>query len=149
MILNKKEIIKEINDRYPFLIQNIQYAPIEEMLDLIESQSFPEASDFQGFFIAYFSEKGYKFVHNSKLVNINHLKRLEMLTNDILENIDDYNILNDLLQVEMNECYLIFKVYFDSSARDKLLAIGHILKKNINTKILMLDQKQQNKLIVD
>lgn len=147
MLINKKKIIQEINKKYPFLIQNIDAAPIEEMLNIIESQSFPENADFQGFFIAYLSEKGYRFIHNLKLVDINHLRKLESLTNDILKNIDEYNVLNDLLQIDMNDFYLIFKIYFDPSAKDRILAIGHILKKNLNTRLLILDQKQQNKLI--
>jgi len=147
MTIDKNAILKEIDAKYPFLIQNVDSSmSIEEILGMIESQSFPASSDFQGFFVAYFGEKGYKLIHNSSLIKISHLKQLENLTDDILNNISNYNIMNDLLQVDLNDLYLVFKVYFDQHEKNRLLAVGHILKKNINTRLLMLDQKQKQKL---
>lgn len=147
MLIDKKEILKEIDAKYPFLIQHLESSlSIEEMLNIIESQNFPTSSDFQGFFVAYFGQKGYKFVHNSAIITPKHLRALEALTDDIIQNIDKYNILNDLLQVDLDDLYLVFKVYFDQNMKDKLLAVGHILKKSINTRLLMLDQKQSQKL---
>ncbi len=147
MVIDKKTILKEIDAKYPFLIQSVESSmSIEEILNMIETQHFPASSDFQGFFVVYFGEKGYKLIHNSSLIQLSHLKRLEFLTDDILKNISNYNILNDLLQVDLNDIYLVFKVYFDQQDKEKLLAVGHILKKNINTRLLMLDQKQKQKL---
>ena len=144
--MSKQEIIQEINDKFPFLIQQIQSDSIEEMIDMIEAQRYPENSDFQGFFMAFLSDNGYKFMHNSSMITTDNLKQFENIMNTIVDDIDNYNILNDLLNIELNSVYLIFKIYIDPKLKNKIFAVGHILTKNINTRLLILNQKQ-NKLI--